>query len=183
MSKRMKIALSGIAGSGKDYLGNHLVKELNFKRFAFADELKKIAKTIYPYLKEDYEAFEKETPLNIDTGFEKITKTPREIWLVVNKIREVEDSIFIRRTHETIQASNHSNTLITDVRTLEEFEYCKKHGYTIIHITPSELIYEPNEYDKQILEFKDECVDFYNDFDNPNTLKEFEELVRMLSTK
>lgn len=182
----MKIALSGIAGSGKDYLANHLVKESSFKRFAFGDELKKLTKMIYPYLQEDYEPFEKETPLNIDTGFEVITKTPREIWLTVNKLREVENLMFIRMTHYNIQDYlNYKKTnnrtprvIITDVRTLEEFDYCQEQGFDVIHIEPSKKIYEPNEFDKQILQFKDECHQFFNDFECDNALRKFATFVQ-----
>lgn len=42
----MIISISGLAGSGKDTIGNILIKKHNFTRIAFADALKSICSTI-----------------------------------------------------------------------------------------------------------------------------------------
>ncbi len=49
-SNRIIIGLGGHAGSGKDTIGNQLVKILNGQRFAFADELKNTAYDINPLI-------------------------------------------------------------------------------------------------------------------------------------
>lgn len=47
MTKRSIILLAGKAGSGKDTVANHLVKNYSFKRFAFADTLKEYVSNKY----------------------------------------------------------------------------------------------------------------------------------------
>lgn len=47
MTKRSIILLAGKAGSGKDTVANHLVKNYSFKRFAFADTLKEYTSKKY----------------------------------------------------------------------------------------------------------------------------------------
>ena len=45
--RNLKIALTGIAGAGKDYLGNSLK---NYNRLSFSDQLKRIGKDIFEWI-------------------------------------------------------------------------------------------------------------------------------------
>ncbi|EKF9085103.1 adenylate kinase, partial [Vibrio cholerae] len=99
----MKIAFMGVSGSGKDFLARYLIDEHNFIRLSFSDQLKKLANHIYPWMEKDYSPEEKTLPINItlSTG-ESIKNTPRDIWLHLNKLREIEDRIFIRMLSEEL---------------------------------------------------------------------------------
>lgn len=160
----MKIALGGIAGSGKDYLA----KSTNFTRFAFADELKKECARIFPWLEKDYSPIEKEQPLACGM-------TPRQIWIhVAACLRKVDEDIFIKKLQDHMEMVNVDNKIITDVRSRKELEFCKSQGFTTIFIDPSKQIYEPNDYDKDVLSFSQEFDHvFYNDFNGKETQMKF----------
>jgi len=154
----MKIALSGIAGSGKDYFASHLIKK-GFARISYSDQLKKIGANIFDWLEKDYPPEVKEKPLNIttETG-EVIEKTPREIWLNLNKLREIENQLFIRMLGKELSLTKVEDIVISDIRTKEEFDYAKRKGFTTIFIEPEKekVMHKENEFDKQIYDFKDE---------------------------
>ena len=162
----MKIAIGGIAGAGKDYLIKGLT---DFTRVAFADELKKECSRIFPWLKEDYKPFEKEQP--IKNGF-----TPRQIWLdIAQVLRSIDDKIFIDKLEEHVKTLQGTNIVISDVRTKDEFIWCKENGFVCIFIEPSNYLYEPNAYDEQLFEFKDyfdHCfVNGFNGIQDQNNFK------------
>jgi adenylate kinase family enzyme len=173
----MKIAFSGIAGSGKDYFSSFLVEEHGFTRFSFSDQLKKLSTLIFDWIEEDYPPESKEKPLNITTSLgEKITKTPREIWLTFNFLRDVESKVFIRRLKEQLDKSKVEKRLISDMRTKDEFEFAKSEGYVTILIKPdkSKVIHKENDFDKQIKEFEDKFdYIFYNDFSGTSKFENF----------
>lgn len=172
-----KIALTGISGSGKDYFVNYLVQELGYKRLSFSDQLKKLAHKIYPWMAEDVPPIKKEEPLNLklESG-EIITKTPREIWLNLNSLRNVEDGIFVRMLDNELTEHSDRNVVISDIRPKIEYDYCIKKGFKIIYIEPSKKIYEPNDFDKQVLEYKDKAdYVFKNNF---NGIEEFKEFIK-----
>jgi hypothetical protein len=173
-SSNMKLAFMGISGAGKDYLGEHLIKEYSFKRYSFSDQLKKLAVIIYPWLEEDYPAKIKEQNLNLtlSTG-DVINNSPREIWLHLNMLREIENRIFIRMLDELIQSTSDDGVkriLITDVRSKEEFDWCKNNGFKILYIYPKEQIYEEYDIDKFIVKNKNQA-----DFTFPNNFNGIDE--------
>ena len=171
----MKLAFTGIAGAGKDYLVNYLVKNNNFYRLSFSDQLKKLATQIYPWLKRDYQPKIKETPLNLTLpSGEVITKTPREIWLSLNSLRDVEEGIFIRMLQEEMNLLHVDNIVISDIRPQIEWDWCKANNFKTIYIEPVKKIYTPNDFDKNIIDYKSKAdYVFENDFSGVNKFKEF----------
>jgi dephospho-CoA kinase len=152
----MKLAFTGVAGSGKDYLVQHLVKKYAYSRVSFSDQLKKLAAMIYPWLERDYEPITKEKPLNKivkETG-EIITKSPREIWMSLNSLRDVENQLFLRMAQDEIKRTMVDNIVISDIRPKIEYDWCIKNGFKIIYVNPLKIIYEPNKFDEQVLPYK-----------------------------
>ncbi|WP_217538374.1 adenylate kinase [Vibrio metschnikovii] len=152
----MKIAFMGVSGSGKDFLARYLIDEHNFIRLSFSDQLKKLASHIYPWMEKDYLPEEKTLPINItlSTG-ESIKHTARDIWLHLNKLREIEDRIFIRMLSEELinleeRYKETQNIIITDIRSNEEFIWSKNNGFIVIYIERSNNHYEKYEIDKYI---------------------------------
>ena len=173
----MKIAFTGIAGSGKDFLVNYLVQEQGFTRVSFSDQLKKLSKIIYPWMEQDYPPYEKEQPLNITlSSGELITKTPREIWLHLNLLRQIEDGLFLRMLQEDIDSLDTDKIVISDIRPKIEWDWCKNNNFTTIYINPTKQIYEPNDFDKQVLLYKGQADLIFNN--NFNGLDEFEILLK-----
>jgi len=177
----VKLALTGKAGSGKDYLADYLIQKYGFHRLSFSDQLKKIASTVFNWLQFNYPPEQKTKPLNVNTGFEIITQSPREIWMFFNNLKSIEKHIFVRMLNEEYNQAikQYPNIIITDIRFRNEFKWCKQHDFYIIGIKPTKQIYEQYEIEKEIDEFfnlTDEI--FYNDFKGSETLKRFDELIK-----
>ena len=143
----MKLAMTGISGSGKDYLVDILVKEYSYTRVSFSDQLKKLAVKIYPWVEEDYPAWDKEEPLNLTlSSGEYISKSPREIWLHLNSLREIEDGLFVRMLEEEVSKIK-GNIVISDIRTENEWNWVNTNGYMSVYVNPMEKLYNPNKFD------------------------------------
>ncbi|AUY15728.1 MULTISPECIES: hypothetical protein [Serratia] len=156
----MRIAFMGISGSGKDFLSNYLISNHEFIRLSFSDQLKKLANYIYPWMKKDYTPDEKMSPLNLTlpTG-DFISYSPREIWLSLDKLRKIEEKIFIRMLSEELKllendGESKKNIIITDIRSNEEFAWSKNNQFTIVHIERQNNNYKKYEIDKYVNENK-----------------------------
>lgn len=156
----MKIAFMGVSGSGKDFLANYLISNQDFIRLSFSDQLKKLASYIYPWMEKDYVPEEKTLPLNITlpTG-ELICHSPRDIWLSLNKLRDIEEKIFIRMLSEELRlleenGETNKNIIITDIRSSEEFIWCRNNHFTIIHIERKNSNYKEYDIDRHVTENK-----------------------------
>ncbi|MCL6381559.1 adenylate kinase [Pectobacterium parmentieri] len=180
----MKIAFMGISGSGKDFLANYLISNKNFIRLSFSDQLKKLASYIYPWMKEDYKPEEKMLPLNINlpTG-DLISHSPRDIWLSLDKLRVIEEKIFIRMLSEELKLleedkESNKNIIITDIRSNEELAWCKNNQFTIVHIERKDNNYEKYEIDKYVTENKSKSdYHFDNSTNGIDSFKKFFEKV------
>jgi len=145
----MKLAIMGVSGSGKDYVVDVMKDEFMFTRFSFSDQLKKLGDMIYPWLNADYSPEEKELPLNYkipETG-EVITDSPRQIWLKLNKMRDIENELFVRMLAEQVSKTYVDNYVISDVRTQNEYDWCLYHGYTLVMIKADEPKHPKNSFD------------------------------------
>ena len=90
---RSIIALTGRKYSGKDYLAVPLI-EADFTRVSFSDQLKKIANRLYPWCKLDYPSDQKEIPIANHLNVNNLS--PRDIWIKMDKLREVDPMVFVR---------------------------------------------------------------------------------------
>lgn len=180
----MKIAFMGVSGSGKDFLADYLISNHNFIRLSFSDQLKKLSKYIYPWMEEDYPPERKMLPLNItlSTG-ESIHHSPRDIWLNLNNLRNIEEKIFIRMLSDEIQLlektrNSENNIIITDIRSNEEFLWCKENHFTIVHINRNDNNYETYDIDRHVIENKSKAdYQFNNDTKGIIRFKSFFEKV------
>lgn len=161
-----RVGFYGKSGVGKDYCVNKILEYFNthhlenYRRISFSDQLKKCGNKIFgDWLKEDYPPEVKELPLNVTTSIgEKIEKTPREIWLSLNHLRDIEDTLFIRMLSDemykwTLQGQD--MFIISDIRTYKELKFCKDNGFRIIKIESDFKFHKTNEFDTQQLEFKE----------------------------
>lgn len=172
----MKLAIIGQSGVGKDYIVDIMTKNYDFVRISFSDQLKKLAVKIYPWLKRDYPPDKKELPLNIVVNGELITKTPREIWLSLNRLRDIEDGIFVRMLEEEMNFLKVPNIVISDIRTRNELDWCKSNGFTVIAVVKENPTHPENDFDnfvRDTISNGEYDYMFQNDTDGPNEIVKF----------
>lgn len=132
-------------------------------------------------MEKDYPSEEKTLPLNISlsTG-ELISYSPRDIWLSLNKLREIEEKIFIRMLAEELKFLESNNTvnerriIFTDIRSNEEFIWCKNNNFTIIYIERVANDYKKYEIDNHVIENKEKAdYHFHNNTSGIDSFKLF----------
>ena len=170
----MKIALCGIAGSGKDYLARSL-HEKDYHIISFGAKLKQICADIFPYLIEN--------PIESDKIVKEYGKSHREIWIKIAKsIREVDNMAFVNFLLNS-PLSHLENVVITDLRDEIEFNALILQGFIPIFIKPELSAMKPaNSYDDRIsiIEKKIKHV-FINDFKGIQTISLFLKFIEKIS--
>lgn len=122
----VKIALTGKMRSGKDTVADYLVEHYDCTKFAFGDELKR-------YAHEIFNVSEEEKPRDIYQRFGQYC-------------RAIDEDVWVRKCFENISAweelplthvvrgKNWLRPVITDLRQPNEFDECKRQGFTIIRV-------------------------------------------------
>lgn len=127
----MKIALISPAGGGKDLVADYLVKQYGFTRYAFADNVKKVAKQWFPHLY-------------------SIDKKPRAMLQKIGTdFREIDEDIWIKSMFKDINMEAderfrlslaEENIVVTDCRMPNEYQALKDKGFIFIKIEVDEFI-------------------------------------------
>jgi len=126
------IGITGKAGSGKDTLADHIVKNYGFEKKSFAGPLKKGVSELFSISMEtlnDTVAKEQENPV--------WNKSPRQLmqWLGTDILRKyIRDDFFIASLANDLNNSTSHRIVISDVRFDKEAEYLKYLGVPIIRI-------------------------------------------------
>lgn len=116
-----KIALIGKIRSGKNTVGDYLIKNYGFKEFAFAQGIGEI----------------------IDRYFPKAWAEgkPRKHYQHIGQaLRELDPDVWINYTLSKIALSGAERVVITDTRQVNEVEKLKEDGYLIIKVEADEEI-------------------------------------------
>ena len=130
LSNRMDTMLIGIcgkAGSGKDTIGDYLVKNYGFKKTALADPIRRIVKDIF--VLDDYTVYDR-------TGREQVLKnwpnwTVRKLLQIIGTelFREhIDDAVWVKSLWYRIQSDPNSNYVIVDFRFPNELKFFKEHS-------------------------------------------------------
>lgn len=131
----MIIAFTGEKKSGKDFFCEFLEQKLNATRLSFSDEVRRLATQLYPWLPFDFDPAVKDSPYPHPCNPNNLS--PRQIWLTVGKVRDVDPHFFVRRfsDNQWPAIDSHNRTyIITDLRTEEEYMFLKEHNVPIIKI-------------------------------------------------
>ena len=167
----MKIGLIGLKRAGKNTFGDIAVKEFGYKELAFADELKKYAKLLFP---DHFKNNNKPVKLLQDFG-EGMRKIDTDIWvkLLANNFDKIDEL----------------NVVVTDVRHQNEVDYLRSKGFTIVKIEnnisdiidrcrATESDFEPNLllHKSEQLALRDDIADIT--IENKGTLEEYQNKVR-----
>ena len=134
----LKIALTGKMRAGKSTVADHLTVYYGFAQFAFGDALKSFAHEIFGKPKE------KDRNLYQWFGQTMRSRDP-DVWVrhLDNSIREYIDFVnendgpfYVKRYRDSLP----KNIVITDLRQPNEYDYCRREGYTIIRVNCPEEI-------------------------------------------
>jgi broad-specificity NMP kinase len=107
----MKIAITGVMCCGKTTIANYLVQKYNYKKFSFADDLKKFAVDI----------------------FDMRVKDRKLLQEFGTKMKEIDKTIWIRRLDNKIKDIAH-NIVIDDLRFKDEEKYLRLNGFKILKL-------------------------------------------------
>lgn len=111
-----RIALVGNMRSGKNTFSDVLVKEYGYTEIAFAGELKRICKELFP------EQF-------------RNGNKPREILQNVGQcMRSIDYDVWVKALDRKIKQYDGKNLVITDVRYPNEVAYLRNNGFIIVQI-------------------------------------------------
>lgn len=135
----MIIAFCAEKRSGKDYFCQDLVEKYGATRLSFSDEVRRLAHKVFPWFPEVIPDEMKDKPFihpNNPNGL-----TPRDIWLLVGKVRDVEPDYFINsfarnnlsEIHEGLNVDS-KLYIITDLRTPQEWGWLKDNDIPVIKI-------------------------------------------------
>ena len=179
----MRIALSGLKRSGKDTIGSYLIQNYSCKRFAFADEVKRLARELFPE-----EFVQNDKPVDLLQ------------WLG-NTMRQRNPDVWINRLSTMIQLTKDPvpNLVVTDVRYPNEVQALKNLGFTIVKVqVPVEVSIERSKatevnFTEELLLHESEQLaqsnEQYYDYiiENTGTLEELyskvEEMVEVLKSE
>lgn len=126
----MNIAILGKMGSGKDVIGEYLIRKYGFTRYAFADNVKLIAEVWFPSLYGNGKEKPRKLLQDVGTKFREIDKN---VW-----INAMFDDIDSRGKMDASLGYKSEDIIITDCRMPNEYEALKKRGFNFIRIDVDE---------------------------------------------
>lgn len=172
----MIIAFMGELASGKDYFTDHLVKNYGATRLSYSDEVRRLATTIFPWLPFFVPPEIKDIPFNHPSNPNNLT--PRQIWLTVGKVRDVDPYYFVEQF-----VDNHDNEIfekddqlyiITDFRTPQENEFQTKMRIPVIKIERENREGLPHsDFEEYVRQYKDYDALFINKMNGTEEFDEF----------
>jgi len=181
-SKRIIIGFGYKAQSGKDTAADHLVKNHNFVRLAFADTLKESCRAVFNFSDEQLYGNLKQT---IDPFWQK---TPREyLQIIGDGFRKfIDPLIWIKAIERKIQ-SIEGNIAIADIRYINECNFIHSTGGLVVKINRAH--YELQ--DKQAAHASETELDNFFNWDHTienngtkeNLYKKLDEMLADISSK
>lgn len=128
----MIIGLGHQSRVGKDTVGNYLVKEHGFNRYAFADVLKQAAYNLFRIYGLRDAAYYEQNPVARNEKLDSINLTPVELWIAYGtKMREIYEYLWVDLVIESLILP----AVITDVRYPNEARAIKDAGGVLVKVT------------------------------------------------
>ncbi|MDA1658850.1 AAA family ATPase [Bacillus cereus group sp. TH153LC] len=127
----MRIALTGLPRVGKDTVGEYLIDEFSYWRFAFGDYMKEAYFRKYPHME-----FLPKDREHMIAFSQPLVDLYDRIW-----IDRLEDDIANSKEISLLRFQSASdffwgdNIVITDLRQPHEEKWCRENGFTIVRIT------------------------------------------------
>ncbi|GEK57160.1 hypothetical protein CHL76_02375 [Marinococcus halophilus] len=170
MAYENKIAICGKFRSGKNTVADIISGQYGMTQFAFSEGIWATGRLLFP---EDFNGNQKPRKLLQDVG---------------QKLREVDEDIWVRFLFNNIEASGEKDIVITDLRQPNEMKYLRENGFFIIRVGASlgtrlnRATEAGDRFTKVTAEHETES--YLNDFDvdysinNDGTLEELHEQVK-----
>jgi len=123
----MLVGICGKAGSGKDTVGDHLIKKHGFKKIALADPIKRLVKDVF--VLDDHTTYDRvarEQPLEQWEGW-----TVRKLlqYIGTELFRDnIDDAVWVKSLWLRIQNDKENNYVVTDVRFPNELKFFEEKG-------------------------------------------------------
>lgn len=181
----MIVAFMGEYKSGKDFFCEHLVKTQGAVRLSFSDEVRRLATQIFPWLPFDITPEQKDVPFDHPSNINNLT--PRQIWLTVGKVRDVDPYYFVNKfdenNWEALDQCFHPDKLyiITDFRTPQEWIFLHQTGIPVIKIElESREGLPPSDFEEYVRNFQDQTATFIN---RMNGVDEFDAFFKKFKEK
>lgn len=163
----MIIAFMAEYATGKDYFCEHLVKNHPkvASRLSFSDEVRELSVKMFPWLPFFIDPKVKDKPFVHPKNPHGLT--PRDIWLLVGKVRDVTPSYFVDAFVDHYEIANmHSSDqiyIITDFRTPDEWDLLQKYNIPVIKLELEDRGYRPpSAFEDYVRRFKDYDAKFIN---------------------
>lgn len=163
----MILSFTGEKKSGKDYLCDFMVQEYGAIRLSFSDEVRRLAVSIFKWLPFDFDPSIKDDPYPHPKNVYNLS--PRQIWLLVGKVREVTPTYFVDAFEENnkplLAQKDRADRLfiITDFRTPQEWAYIKRERIPVIKIEREDRTgIEPDPFEEFVRNFQDYNALFKN---------------------
>ncbi|MGB9848841.1 MAG: AAA family ATPase [Moorellaceae bacterium] len=112
----VRLLLMGKAGSGKDTAARYLVERYGFRRYAFADKLKEVARGLWP---EEFEGGRKPRRLLQEFG---------------TLVRSFDPLVWVRYVLREVEAGGADRVVVSDGRLLDEYRACREAGFTVVRV-------------------------------------------------
>lgn len=174
----MILAFCGELKSGKDFLCSHLIENYGATRLSFSDEVRRLAVQVFPWLPFDFDPAIKDLPYIHPKN--PYGLTPRDIWLLIGKVRDVDPKYFVdafaRFNFDDIAADDKKLRIITDFRTPDEWEFLQYMDIPVIKIELASRDGLPSSaFEEFVRHFKQYDAKFINKL---NGTAEFDEFFR-----
>lgn len=154
----MIIGISGKRGTGKSVSADHLVKKHKFIKLSFADDLRALAKQMFPFTDLDFNS-----PGRKEKPWKTYEWSPRDFLLHLGEFGRYHDKDYwLKRALAKCKDSPHINYVIDDVRFINEADTIRFHSGKIIRIERYE---KHNPYGKNLdIPSETEMDDYKFDF-------------------
>lgn len=146
---RLLIGVTGIAGSGKDTAAQALVERHGFVRDAFADDMKKAALALDPWIVDttstgsDRSKHRRLSQIVERDGWEQAKKNP-EVRTFLQRLGTEAGwqlhgpRLWVDRVGDRLTANPEQDTVVTDVRFPEEVDWLHENGGVLVRIVRPE---------------------------------------------
>lgn len=177
MNKIKVILVCGYINSGKDTFSDYITQSYSFKKYAFADSLKRMASNTYNIPIENYYIRELKEKIYNNTGY-----SPRDTCLILGKEkRELEKDYWVNYTINDILSENKKSGqkrfVISDCRFPNEVYKVKDNFITrtywidrykssSIRDISEESISKESEFIDEIISNKGTLEEFYSEINN-----------------
>lgn len=174
----MIFAFMGEYKSGKDFLCDHLVQTQGALRLSFSDEVRQLATDIFPWLPFDISAEEKDVPFKHEQNPNNLT--PRQIWLLCGKVRDVDPHYFVNKFIEHNDAildqcfRDDNLFVITDFRTPQEWDFLRSAMIRVVKVEREDRTgLPPNDFEEYVRKFTGYTTKFINRMNGTDDFDKF----------